>query len=371
MIGTIAAKSEPAPPCISEAAIRNVASYIRLPLLFNHWYAAALSPEIGRKPIARTLLDRSIVLFRKDSGAVVALQNRCLHRSFPLSESRLEGDQLVCGYHGARYSSDGRLVGVPCQKNVPDRALRSYPVREIGPFVFIWMGDAEPDKLQLGAIDFLDDESFRTVHGSFEIACSYLMMQENLNDFTHFAFLHHDSFGVPEQFAEVAPTITRRDGKVFSKRAEHDSRTVLAVLTPPGFGASLVGKTLTRYDESHSVAPGIFVSRLWTEVEGKEPPGDGLKAYILHLMTPVTKDRCRYWWAVAFNFGQDEDDYFEALPAFLLGGFREDAAACEAMQRLLDEDQTAFDEMNIAGDRAGLLFRKIMLDWANDEYATN
>lgn len=350
-----------------QSVIQNVSEYLRLPLLNAHWYVCATVDEITREPMAKTVLERSIVFYRTLDGAPVALQNRCLHRSFPLASSQLVGEQLVCGYHGARYASDGKLLGIPCQKGVPDRALRSYPLKECGPFVFIWMGEGEPDNAAFEAISFLEDPAFRAVHGHFEIAASYLLMQENLNDFTHFAFLHHVSFGVEEDYAEVAPEITRRDGRIFSLRSETNSDLIRAVLTPPGVAASLAGRTLVRYDESHTVSPGVFISRLWVEADGDPSPAEQLQAYILHMMTPVSKERCLYWWMAAFNHGQDEDEYFEVLPQFLLKGFREDVAACEEMQRLLDADKTVFDELNIIGDRAGLLVRKLMLDWAKHE----
>lgn len=38
------------------------------------------------------------------------------------------------------------------------------------------------------------------------------------------------------------------------------------------------------------------------------------------------------------------------------------------MQTLLDEDKIEFEEMVIAGDQAGMLFRKVMLDWVHEEH---
>ncbi|ATW05444.1 hypothetical protein CHN51_08230 [Sphingorhabdus sp. YGSMI21] len=63
-----------------------------------------MADEFGRQPQARTLLEKSILFYRTESGELVALQNRCLHRAYPLSEGKLEGDNLVCGYHGALWS---------------------------------------------------------------------------------------------------------------------------------------------------------------------------------------------------------------------------------------------------------------------------
>ena len=78
--------------------IRSVKDYVKMPFLFNHWYVAGMGEEFDRTPKERTLLERSLVFYRTEAGELVALQNRCLHRSFPLSESKLVGDNLVCGY---------------------------------------------------------------------------------------------------------------------------------------------------------------------------------------------------------------------------------------------------------------------------------
>src|SRR2546426_3807511 len=109
----------------------------------NAWYVIAESSEVGRTPLARTALGRSIVLYRTQSGAVVALQNRCCHRSFPLAHGRVDGDTLVCGYHGLRYDPTGRCVEIPMQKTVPSAVkVRAYTTIERGPFIWIWMGAA-------------------------------------------------------------------------------------------------------------------------------------------------------------------------------------------------------------------------------------
>ena len=58
----------------------------------NCWYAAAWNHEVTDAPLGRTFLDEPVVLYRKDDGAVVALEDRCCHRSLPLSMGRVEGD---------------------------------------------------------------------------------------------------------------------------------------------------------------------------------------------------------------------------------------------------------------------------------------
>ena len=60
--------------------------------LRNYWYVAASLAEIGRTPLSRTILGESIVFFRTEDGAPVALENRCAHRHLPLSMGKLIGD---------------------------------------------------------------------------------------------------------------------------------------------------------------------------------------------------------------------------------------------------------------------------------------
>src|SRR5256885_15899157 len=95
------------------------------------WYVAATSDEVGSGLMGRKLLDRPVVLYRLASGEVVALEDRCAHRGYPLSKGRMEGDLLVCGYHGLRYDTARACVGVPSPPKGPYRAcVDAYPGRE-------------------------------------------------------------------------------------------------------------------------------------------------------------------------------------------------------------------------------------------------
>jgi len=44
--------------------------------------------------------------------------------------------------------------------------------------------------------------------------------------------------------------------------------------------------------------------------------------------------------------------------------------AFKHMQTLVDNDNVEFEEMIIAGDKTGLLFRKVMFDWVQAEQRT-
>jgi phenylpropionate dioxygenase-like ring-hydroxylating dioxygenase large terminal subunit len=67
--------------------------------LKNYWYVAAWSQEVDQRPLGRILLDEPVVFFRKQDGAVAALEDRCAHRGYPLHAGRVIEDNLECGYH--------------------------------------------------------------------------------------------------------------------------------------------------------------------------------------------------------------------------------------------------------------------------------
>jgi vanillate O-demethylase monooxygenase subunit len=74
----------------------------------NQWYVSAWDNEVGRQPLARTLLGEPIVLYRKLDGAVAAFADACPHRLLPLSMGMVEGDNLRCRYHGVMFDSAGQ-----------------------------------------------------------------------------------------------------------------------------------------------------------------------------------------------------------------------------------------------------------------------
>ena len=62
-------------------------------------------------------------------GEVAALEDACWHRLLPLSMGHLEGDEVVCGYHGLVFNAAGRCTYMPAQKTInPSACVRAFPV---------------------------------------------------------------------------------------------------------------------------------------------------------------------------------------------------------------------------------------------------
>lgn len=130
------------------------------PALKSSWQMAALSREVGKRPLARTVAGVPIVLFRTPFGLSVLI-DRCPHRNYPLSEGRLVEGALQCPYHGWRFGPDGACVEVPGCTLSGDQSqkLAASPVvvKEINGAVLIRLdGDASqplPDLTVWGADD--------------------------------------------------------------------------------------------------------------------------------------------------------------------------------------------------------------------------
>jgi len=71
--------------------------------------------------------DQKIALFRVDEG-FYALGDTCPHRGGPLSEGTVEGTEVTCPWHGAKFDiRTGAVLGPPA-----GQAVKSYPVKVTG-----------------------------------------------------------------------------------------------------------------------------------------------------------------------------------------------------------------------------------------------
>lgn len=354
--------------------IRDTKAYIGLPLLNEHWYVAGLTEEFGRDPIGRTLLEKSVVFYRTEAGDLVALQNRCLHRSFPLSESKLSGDNIVCGYHGIEYSPEGEIKNVPCQAQCPKGKLRKYSTKELGPFVYIWMGDPDnADESLIPEMPYLENPEYMSVHGVKHVKGNYLMLQENLNDLTHFIFIHANTFGAAENSI---------DGSFFEHAVDHEERNgipgcyrtdersdVVRVGLPPEVQTAVADRKMWNRNGGVTHSPGVWLGENFFHVENPAPGHpDCYKVYINHYMTPEKHDSCHYWYSATFDFMKPDPDIGAMANEAFSTAFQEDVVAIDHMQILLDDDTTDYKEINVNGDKAGVLIRRKVLEWALEEH---
>jgi vanillate O-demethylase monooxygenase subunit len=62
----------------------------------NAWHVACWSMDLeAGRPFAITMANDPVVIFRAESGRIVALEDRCVHRLAPLSLGRCEGERCA------------------------------------------------------------------------------------------------------------------------------------------------------------------------------------------------------------------------------------------------------------------------------------
>lgn len=337
------------------------------PLIKNCWYVAALGSEVTRDLQERTLLGKTLLMYRTLDGAPVFMQNRCVHRSFPLSKGRLDGDQVVCGYHGMTYNPQGNCVFMPSLAKAPTHArLQSYPVFEQGPLIWIWMGDAsKADPALIPETPWLSDPAWKTVNGQFHMKSNYVAMHENLLDQTHFSVLHADTVGTPD-YARSELEVFVEGNVVRLKRELRDSAP------PPIYGIpmKLVGRQVDRFSDSKFPSPALHVAHAKIV---NLAPRDGEKAEYLvniaHFFTPETQGSIHYWWFNSRDFGQDDEQASQYLTDASNQAYQEDVDALTWIQAEVEKESGPLEELSFGPDRPGIAMRKILLRLASDESA--
>lgn len=81
-------------------------------LLARQWFPVARVDKVVAKPKQLSLLGVRLAVYRMPDGVRIG-RDKCPHRGLPLSTGRVEGDELVCAYHGLRFGSDGQCRKAP------------------------------------------------------------------------------------------------------------------------------------------------------------------------------------------------------------------------------------------------------------------
>ena len=162
----------------------------RFPAYPAAWYLFCTAEELRDKPLAKPMLGRQLVAYRTCSGQVAVLDARCSHQGADLGCGQVEGDSLVCPFHGWSYGADGQCDAIPCTREIPAFARqRRYPAVERHGLVFFFNG-CEP----LFPLPFFLGESSDDFIASrpyvFVANCTWYMVAAHGYDIQHFDTVH-------------------------------------------------------------------------------------------------------------------------------------------------------------------------------------
>lgn len=99
----------------------------------SEWIRIVSSRDLrAREHVARTLFGQPVVVFRGESGQVHLIDGHCPHLGAHLATGgRVEGDAMVCPFHGWRVGGSGEVLDVPYSDRKPPRVcVQSWPLRE-------------------------------------------------------------------------------------------------------------------------------------------------------------------------------------------------------------------------------------------------
>lgn len=338
----------------------------------NAWYIAAWSREVTRALMPRTICDKKIVMYRTEDGKPVALEDACWHRLAPLSKGWLDGDQVVCGYHGLVFNAQGRCTHMPSQETInPSACVRAFPAVEKHGFVWLWPGEpALADPATIADMHWVDDPEWAGEGVVTPMACNYRLIVDNLMDLTHETFVHKTSIG-NAAVAEAPFEVTH------GERTAQLTRWMLDIEPPPfwafqlGSKLGIAGKVnVDRWQYINFEAPASVVLDVGVALAGTgAPQGDrskGVNLRICHFITPETERSCHFFWVLRRNFKLDDAELTVATRERNAAIVAEDREVLLAQQQAMEAAPDAvFYNLNI--DAGAMWARRIQERMIDDE----
>lgn len=328
--------------------------------LRNAWYVAAWANEVTAKLFPVEMLAERIVLYRRSTGEVAALEDACPHRKLPLSAGRLIDDTIVCGYHGLTFDGAGTCVAAPTSAAIPPKAkVRSYATFEQYGLVWIWMGDADlADPVQLPEVTNWGKPGWGISRGqSMMVDCHYLYLVDNLLDPTHVTWVHPSSFG--DNASAAVPVETLAGPLGVTAR-----RWIFDIAPAPFYKKHLkFAGQCDRYQHYEVRYPSnAIIKAVFTPAGsgGNQAPhhADAFLMDSYNFLTPVNTKQTRYFWFQLRNFAPDDEQVSRAFSEDVKSAFEEDRLILNAVQ--IGMDNMITPNVDLKNDYSSFRFRRTL-----------
>lgn len=201
-----------------------------------------------------------LVFWRNRAGQAIAQDERCPHLGAALSLGRVEGDCIVCPFHGLHFDGRGHCKHVPSlgnQAQIPAvLQARAYATFEAHGLIWLWWGN-EPHGS--GTPSFFPELESGWSHHTVAVdwPVHYTRAIENQLDVAHLAFVHRTTIGAGGRSMVEGPHI----------EADSDSIRVWATNrrddgTPARDAAQLAARAKHRDPSLHFLFPGLWLLNL-------------------------------------------------------------------------------------------------------------
>jgi phenylpropionate dioxygenase-like ring-hydroxylating dioxygenase large terminal subunit len=309
-------------------------------ILAQYWHPVSLSSQVhGTKPVAVKLLDVELVLYRA-GGTVVAAKDLCLHRGVPLSLGWIEGEEIVCAYHGFRYGPKGECTSVPAQPGaaIPRKlCLTNFLVAE--KYGLVWVCLTGAPVVPLPEWEQLVDPKLRNLEvdcGTW--TCASARHTENFNDLAHLSWIHNKTFGNRDQ-----PEVPLYDVEPVPGGLHFEANYARHALAVEKADRAVEH---IRYVYDHT-------QPFYTRLQICFP--DGGRLTLFNLPSPRSARETKVLFRAARNF--DLDGPNDSHTASLVAVLNEDRAVVEA-QRPEELPLDLSEEFHIRADRFSTVYRQ-------------
>lgn len=267
----------------------------------KNWYFAAVSTELGAKPLSRKIINKDIALFRDDQGVAHALGAMCAHRGGDLSKGNCVNSTLECPWHGWRYDKDGFCTHIPSigeEGRIPRLAkVPSYPVHEQQGYIYVWMNaEIEPD-WRPQEHDFMD-APFQMRFGSRHQKGIFIHTLETALEDSHVSFAHAQSIGKEIKHGQLPP--------ITNIKKSEDGRTVTGEMNwPEELKTPLppLSKWISKLTIGTARNGNADNKRYLVEMTGltvhEFPKEDGFSYYVYAFTTPIDEKNNLFSVAIA------------------------------------------------------------------------
>lgn len=297
-------------------------------MLKNFWYVACSTDDLDEKPLARVICNEPVVIYRQATGHPAILRNICPHRQAPLSMGSVRGNVIRCVYHGMEFDAQGQCVHIPSQDVIPPRAhIRSFPATERYGLIWIWPGDPQlADEALLPRLPWREQSEWNSeIIQYFHVKGEARLMNDNLLDLSHVAFLHANSIGFDSNRLDDDPLQVIVDGDTVSTQRVFKN----TVQAPAHKAWRELKEPIDRTQQAQWHPPGVV--NVLARNENEEDCVD-LRAD--HFITPETDCTHHYFVAMSRNFRIDDAELTRKLDEGARKVHMEDVEIAEAQQSM-------------------------------------
>ena len=275
--------------------------------------------------------------------SLMAVADRCPHRSTALSVGWVEEGALRCAYHGWRFACDGRCVEIPSlgpdRGVIPERAAVGAAEAEVA-YGLVWV------RLDAGVPTRIPDHpawvdpTMKVLGGRpYTWPTSAARRVENFVDLAHFPWVHDGTLGVRREPVPPVPVVRREAGEL---RFEYEPPELDPADTALyGFSRYRMPVPLT-VDIEFTLATGA-TRRLWMTA------------------SPVDHGHCRTFWSVSRDDDLAGDDA-EHLAFQDLVLAEDEPVVCNQDPPELPLDAS---ELSVRTDRVSIEYRRWLRELAD------